>query len=66
MNEMIKDWLKELYKGEIDQELGTISNERVWANGADTQEVAQMHLDNVALHEEYVAVLKEKLEELDK
>lgn len=64
MNETIKEWLKELYIEEIKQEEGTIKNERLWANGCEGEE-AQMHIDNIELHEEYIRHLNTLLYGLD-
>ena len=65
MNEMIRSWLKELYENAIAEAKGTIKNERVWANGAPDAATAQMHTDNIALQEDYIQVLTEKIGELN-
>lgn len=46
MNEMVKNWLIELYEREIKEALGSISNERIWLMGTDVWEEEKMHLDN--------------------
>ena len=38
MNEMVKNWLIELYEREIKEALGSISNERIWLMGSDVWE----------------------------
>lgn len=65
VNEMIRSWLKELYENAIAEAKGTIENERVWANGAPDAATAQMHNDNIALQEDYIQVLTEKIGELN-
>lgn len=64
MNEMIKHWLMELYEREIDDTQGTISNEKLWMLGSETKEQEQMHIDNMATLNEYVATLKTLLHEI--
>lgn len=64
MNEMIKHWLMELYEREIDDTQGAISNESIWMLGSETKEQEQMHIDNMATLNEYVATLKTLLHEI--
>lgn len=64
MNEMVKGWLKELYKDAMEETESAIANERLWANGAPNDEIA-MHDENARLLEEYYEVLQDKLDELD-
>ena len=64
MNEMIKHWLTELYEREIEDTQGTISNENIWMLGSETKEEEQMHIDNMANLNEYVATLKTLLNEI--
>ena len=64
MNEMVKNWLIELYEREIDDTQATISNENIWMLGSDTKEQEQMHIDNMATLNEYVATLKTLLHEI--
>jgi hypothetical protein len=52
MNEMIKNWLRNLLDEEIRNEKGTIANERIWSLSDD------IHAANVELHEEYIKVLE--------
>ena len=63
-NELVKEWLRELYKNEIDETLGTIENERIWSNGADDEEGAEMHERNIESLEEYIEVLQNLLDEI--
>jgi len=65
MNETVKEWLKELYKGAMEEARGTIANERIWANGAPDAETAAMHEQNVELQEEYLAELQKRLDEVE-
>lgn len=65
MNNTVKEWLKELYNGAIEDAKGTIANERIWANGANGDEETQMHLDNINLNEEYIAELERLRDDLD-
>ena len=64
MNEMIKFWLTDLYEREIEEALGSISNERIWLMGSDAPEEEQMHLDNIANLNEYIATLKTLLNDI--
>lgn len=58
MNEMVKNWLIKLYEREIEEALGSVSNERIWLMGADMWEEEKMHLDNMANLNEYITTLK--------
>ena len=58
MNEIVKNWLIELYEREIKDTLGSISNERIWLMGSDVWEKEKMHLDNMANLNEYITTLK--------
>ena len=58
MSDQIKEWLKAMYNEEIEQTTGSISNERLWANGAPDEETAQMHLDNIEELERYLEILE--------
>ena len=62
MNEMIKEWLNELYDEvtelydeEIKETKAAIANERIWANGADDP---TLHCKNIETLEEYLEVLE--------
>ena len=58
MNEMVKNWLIKLYEREIEDALGSISNERIWLMGTDVWEEEKMHLDNMTNLNEYITILK--------
>ena len=64
MNEMVKNWLIELYEREIEEALGSISNERIWLMGTDVFEEEKMHLDNMANINEYITTLKTLLNDI--
>lgn len=64
MNEIVKNWLIELYEREIKEALGSISNERIWLMGTDVWEEEKMHLDNMANLNEYIATLKTLLNDI--
>ena len=64
MNEMVKIWLIELYEREIEEALGSISNERIWLMGTDVLEEEKMHLDNMANLNEYITTLKTLLNDI--
>ena len=58
MNEMVKNWLIKLYEREIEEALGSVSNERIWLMGTDVWEEEKMHLDNMTNLNEYITTLK--------
>ena len=64
MNELVKIWLEELYKNEIEETKGTIENEHMWELGYDGNEPVNPHTENIMVLEEYIEVLEEMLEEL--
>ena len=64
MNEMVKNWLIKLYEREIEEALGSISNERIWLMGTDVLEDEKMHLDNMANLNEYITTLKTLLNDI--
>ena len=64
MNEIVKNWLTELYEREIEEIKGTISNENLWMIGSKTKEEEQMHVDNMANLNEYIATLKTLLNDI--
>lgn len=66
MNEIVKNWLIELYEREIKEALGSISNERIWLMGTDVLEEEKMHLDNMANLNEYITTLKTLLNDIKK
>lgn len=59
MSELVKEWLTTLLDEEIKTEKGTIDNERIWENGSNSEEEAEMHEQNIGEHEEYIKVLEE-------
>ena len=59
MNEMIKFWLVDMYNENIEDAKCTIRNEEMWAKGSPSREEEQMHLDNIAVIQEYITVLEE-------
>ena len=64
MNEIVKNWLIELYEREIEEALGSISNERIWLMGTDVLEEEKMHFDNMANLNEYITTLKTLLNDI--
>ena len=64
MNETVKIWLEELYKKEIEDAKGAISNEHFWELGYDGEEPLNPHTENIMALMEYIEVLKAKLAEL--
>lgn len=58
MNEMIKEWLTEMFDEEIKQTEGSIANERMWEKGACDDETQNLHTENIHRFEEYLEVLK--------
>ena len=64
MNEIVKIWLENLYKREIEEAKGTINNEHLWELGYDGKE-PNPHTENIETLKEYIEVLEEKLDELD-
>lgn len=63
MDEMVKFWFEELYKKEIEEIKGTISNEHLWELGYNGEE-PNPHTENIERLKEYIEALNEKLEEL--
>lgn len=64
MNETVRIWFEELYKKEIEEIEGTISNERLWELGYDGDEPVNPHTENIELLTEYLEALKERLAEI--
>ena len=58
MNEIVKNWLTELYEREIEEALGSISNERTWLMGTEVWEEEKIHLNNITNLNEYITTLK--------
>ena len=65
MNEMIKTWLNAMYDENIEDAKCTIRNEEMWAKGSPSKEGEQMHLDNIAVIQEYITVLEELKENVE-
>lgn len=63
MNETVKIWFEELYKKEIEEIKGTISNEHIWELGYDGEE-PNPYTENIEMLQEYLELLEEKLEEI--
>ena len=63
MSEEVRLWLEELYKKEIEEVQGTISNEHIWELGY-TGEEPNPHTENIELLTEYIEVLAERLSEV--
>lgn len=59
MDEMIKEWLRDLYDDAIDVAKESIRNERGWQNGAEDDDEILMYQDNIDREEEYIRVLQE-------
>lgn len=64
MHETVKIWFEELYKKEIEEAKGAISNEHLWELGYDGNEPLNPHTENIMVLEEYIELLESKLEEL--
>ena len=60
MHELVKTWLKELYRNEIEEVKCAISNEEIWELGYDG-EGSNLHTENLKILREYLNVLTEKL-----
>ena len=65
MNGMIKFWLVDMYDENIEDAKGTIRNEEMWAKGSPSKEEEQMHLDNIAVLQDYITVLEELKENVE-
>lgn len=64
MDETIKIWLKRLYKKEIAEIEGTIENERLWELGYNGK-APNPHTYNIVVLNEYIEILKERINELN-
>ena len=47
MNEIVNEWLNQLINDAIDEAKATISNERIWQNGATDDEAIASHEFNI-------------------
>jgi RecA/RadA recombinase len=66
MDEIIKEWLRDLYDVAIEEAKGTIDNERGWQNGSDTDEDIMMHDENIQRNEEYIEILEQLKADVDR
>lgn len=64
MSKTVKIWFEELYKKEIEEIEGTISNERLLELGYNGDEPINPHTENIEMLTEYLEALKEKLAEI--
>ena len=58
MNEMIKEWLTEMFDDEIKQTERHIAKLRIWVKGDLDDETKNLHVENIPRLEEYLKVLK--------
>ena len=65
LDEMQREWFKQLIKSEIEETEGTISNERLWQKGSDTDEQVMMHEENIARLNDYAEFLRGITNQLD-
>ena len=65
MTEMIKNWLTQLYKTEIDDVKGTISNNKYLIYGAKDEREEYMYAQNEMELREYLEVLEELKKEVE-
>lgn len=63
MNELIKIWLINMYKNEINESKASISNEHIWELGYNGEE-SNPHINNISNIQEYICILEEKIREL--
>lgn len=63
MDEMIKEWLKQLYENEIEDSRVNIENELLWALGYDGEE-PNPHTENIERLYAYIDILRKKINEL--
>ena len=63
MDEMIKEWLRQLYENEIEDSRVNIENELLWALGYDGEE-PNPHIENIERLYAYIEVLRKKINEL--
>jgi len=64
MSEMIKFWLSNLYKDELENVVGTISNMELWVKGSNDDEEAKMFEENIEQLQEYKGELMALINEL--
>lgn len=66
MDSIIKTWLNDLYDTAISETEAMIGNERIWQNGADSDEEIRLREENIARDEEYIQVLKRLKDDVNK
>ena len=57
----IKEWLFELFKNELIESKGAISNEEIWVNGSSDEEDIKRHNDNIECYKEYIDILEDAI-----
>ena len=65
LDEMQREWFKQLIESEIEETEGTISNERLFQKGSDTNVQVLMHEDNIARLDAYAKFLRGIVGQLD-
>ena len=65
MNEIVKNWLIELYEREIEEIKGTISNNHLCILGAADEEEEYMFIQNEMDMREYLEILEELKKKVD-
>lgn len=65
MHDLIKFWLANLYRNEINEVKKSINNEHIWELGDVDSELSNKHTENIKVLEEYIHILEEKYNELD-
>ena len=65
LNENVRQWVYDLYKDALEETEAAIENERIWQNGADSDDEIEMHESNLEDLEEYYEFLQERLDELN-
>ena len=64
MSEMAREWLRSLYAGALDETKAAVVSERLWQNGATSDDEIQDREQNIRDLEEYIEVLQERLDAL--
>lgn len=65
LDEMQREWFKQLIESEIEESEGTISNERLWQKGSDTKEQVMMHEENIIRLNDYAEFLRGIIKQLN-
>lgn len=66
MKEIVKIWFEKLYKEKIEDVEAAISNEKLWLKDAKDEDEAEIYVQNIVKLKEYLGLLKEKLQEVEK